>query len=43
MDAARADARGWADAARADLLELPAGPARTALEALCDFVVQRTG
>ena len=43
MDAARADARGWADAARADLLALPAGPARTALEALCDFVVQRTG
>ncbi len=43
MDAARADLKRWSGAARRDLLALPAGPARTAFEALCDFVVQRTG
>ncbi len=42
MDAARADLRGWADDARAVLGPLPAGPARAALEALCDVVVTRT-
>ena len=40
---ARAEARHWADEARECLKELPAGPARDALESMCDFVVTRTG
>jgi heptaprenyl diphosphate synthase len=43
MNQARADTRHWADRARAEILELPDGPARTAFENLCDFVVERTG
>ena len=42
MDAARGDLREWADAARAEIAGLPDGPARTAFEALCDYVVRRT-
>jgi heptaprenyl diphosphate synthase len=41
MEAARAEARRWADDARATLAPLPEGSVRTALEALCDTVVQR--
>jgi hypothetical protein len=40
---ARAEAHRWADDARASLVVLPAGPAREALELLCDYVVDRTG
>jgi heptaprenyl diphosphate synthase len=43
MDAARADLRRWAAAARAEIAGLPDVPARTAFEALCDYVVRRTG
>jgi heptaprenyl diphosphate synthase len=42
MDAARSDLRRWADDARSVLSPLPAGPARAALESLCDVVVSRT-
>ncbi|MEH3033363.1 MAG: polyprenyl synthetase family protein [Aeromicrobium erythreum] len=41
MDQARAYVQGEADAARALLDELPAGPARDALAALCDVVATR--
>lgn len=40
---ARADLRRWVDMARAEILALPEVPARAAFEALCDFVVERTG
>jgi len=40
---ARAEARRWADDARATLRDLPEGSARQALEVLCDYVVTRTG
>lgn len=43
MDRARADLRRWAEDARAELLTLPAIPARDALTHLCDYVVSRTG
>ncbi len=43
LSQARAQARRWADDARASLSVLPAIPARDALEALCDYVVDRTG
>jgi heptaprenyl diphosphate synthase len=43
MDAARGDLRRWAGAARAEIAGLPDAPARTAFEALCDYVVRRTG
>jgi heptaprenyl diphosphate synthase len=43
MDQARADARRWADLARAEISEMPDVPARAAFENLCDFVVDRTG
>ncbi len=39
---ARAVARQWADDARACLVPLPDGPARDALAAVCDYVVDRT-
>jgi heptaprenyl diphosphate synthase len=42
LDAARAEAQRWADAARAELAPLPDVPARRALESLCDAVVERT-
>ncbi|TYC18345.1 polyprenyl synthetase family protein [Actinomadura syzygii] len=43
MDRARADLRRWAEDARAELLTLPAIPARDAFTHLCDYVVSRTG
>jgi heptaprenyl diphosphate synthase len=43
LDEARAEARRWADSARECLAPLPAGPAREALEVLCDYVVERSG
>ncbi len=42
MAEARAEVRRWADDARAVLSPLPDFPARWALEALCDSVVDRT-
>jgi len=43
MDASRADMRRWAEAARRDIIGLPDVSARAAFEALCDFVVERSG
>ncbi len=43
MDMAKADTRRWAEAARTEILGLPDVPARGAFEALCEFVVERTG
>jgi heptaprenyl diphosphate synthase len=40
---AKTDLRRWADLARGEILALPEVPARAAFEALCDFVVERTG
>jgi heptaprenyl diphosphate synthase len=43
MDMAKADTRNWAELARTEILGLPDVPARAAFEALCEFVVERTG
>jgi heptaprenyl diphosphate synthase len=43
MGEARAVLKSWADDARSTLAPLPDGPAKAALEALCAFVVGRTG
>ncbi len=43
MRMARADLMRWAQLARDEILALPDVPARAAFEALCDFVVERTG
>jgi heptaprenyl diphosphate synthase len=43
MEMAKADTRRWAERARAEILELPDVPARSAFEALCEFVAERTG
>ncbi|MFC3994594.1 polyprenyl synthetase family protein [Nocardiopsis sediminis] len=43
MEQARASTGEWADKARSELASLPVGRARTAFEALCDYVVERTG
>jgi heptaprenyl diphosphate synthase len=43
MQMARADMKSWAQLAREEILALPDVPARAAFEALCDFVVERTG
>jgi heptaprenyl diphosphate synthase len=43
MAMAREDTRNWAEAARAEILCLPDVPARAAFEALCEYVVERTG
>ncbi|MFD3685043.1 polyprenyl synthetase family protein [Nocardiopsis sp. NPDC058631] len=43
MAEAEATLRGWADKAREELATLPEGPARHAFEALCDYVVERSG
>jgi heptaprenyl diphosphate synthase len=43
MDRARADLRRWTEDARTELGVLPDCPARAAFEALCDYVVSRTG
>jgi heptaprenyl diphosphate synthase len=42
MVEARAELGRWADAARAELTALPAGPARDALAQMCDVVVTRS-
>jgi heptaprenyl diphosphate synthase len=43
LDAARVEARAWADRARDTLAGLPDGSTRDALTALCDYVVTRSG
>ncbi|MEV2275851.1 polyprenyl synthetase family protein [Nocardiopsis sp. NPDC049922] len=43
MAEAEATLEGWADLARKELATLPQGPARDAFEALCDYVVRRSG
>ncbi|GAA0976736.1 MULTISPECIES: polyprenyl synthetase family protein [Nocardiopsidaceae] len=43
MAEAEATLRGWADKSRGELATLPEGPARNAFEALCDYVVERSG
>jgi heptaprenyl diphosphate synthase len=43
MNSARVTTRGYADAARVILADLPDVPARAALDALCDLVTDRTG
>lgn len=43
MAMAGADTRRWAELARTEILGLPDVPARAAFEALCEFVVERTG
>jgi heptaprenyl diphosphate synthase len=43
MQTARDDLRYWSQVARKEILALPDVPARSAFEALCDFVVERTG
>ncbi|MBV2361806.1 polyprenyl synthetase family protein [Streptomonospora nanhaiensis] len=43
MDEARATTREWAERARAELAALPEGAPRDAFEALCDYVVRRSG
>ncbi|GAB3130657.1 polyprenyl synthetase family protein [Microbispora hainanensis] len=43
MDQAREELARWIDRAKAALAGLPEIPARTALIALCDYVVERTG
>ncbi len=43
MHAARVDLQRRADEARGQVLALPDVPARAAFEALCDYVVERTG
>ena len=42
MKRARETVRTFAEEARAELAPLPAGPARDALEAVCDFIADRT-
>jgi heptaprenyl diphosphate synthase len=43
IELARSDTRRWAQTAREQILTLPDVPARAAFEALCAFVVERTG
>jgi heptaprenyl diphosphate synthase len=43
MEAARADLRSWVKVAREEISVLPDVPARAAFEALCGYVVDRTG
>ena len=43
MKQARATVRSYAEDARASLGPLPEGPARRAMETLCDFIADRTG
>lgn len=43
LDTARDDLRAWADTARDELATLPKGAPREAFEALCDYVVERSG
>ena len=43
MEAARSDLRRWAGQAREAISALPGAPARAAFEAMCEFVIDRTG
>jgi heptaprenyl diphosphate synthase len=43
MEMARADLKRWTDVAREEIAGLPDMPARAAFEALCEYVVERTG
>jgi heptaprenyl diphosphate synthase len=43
LEEARETVRTWISGARSLVAELPAVPARAAFEALCDFVITRTG
>ena len=43
MGLAREDCRHWAQVARDEIRTLPAVPARDAFEAICEFVVERSG
>ena len=43
LESAREEARRWASESRRTLEPLSEGPAKHALEALCDYVVNRTG
>jgi heptaprenyl diphosphate synthase len=43
LQEARSQAHEWSNSARDLLVTLPDVPARKALEALCDYVVNRTG
>jgi heptaprenyl diphosphate synthase len=43
MEQARAESRQWAERARAEIRGLPDVPARAAFEALCEYVVERSG
>jgi heptaprenyl diphosphate synthase len=43
MEMARSDTRRWAEVAKDEIAALPDVPARAAFEALCEFVVERTG
>ncbi|MQA84929.1 MAG: polyprenyl synthetase family protein [Streptosporangiales bacterium] len=43
MDRARVEALRWVDEARAELESLPDVPAKAAFQALCDYVLERTG
>ncbi|KHD78616.1 geranylgeranyl pyrophosphate synthase [Actinoplanes utahensis] len=43
MKRARETVRGYAEEARARLAPLPDGPAKRAMESLCDFIADRTG
>ncbi len=43
MEMAKADLRHWAHLARTEILALPDVPAKAAFEAMCDFVIERTG
>lgn len=43
LESAREEARRWATDARRNLEPVPSGICRDALEALCDYVVNRTG
>ncbi|MEV5412387.1 polyprenyl synthetase family protein [Thermopolyspora sp. NPDC052614] len=43
MERARGELLAWVERAKADIAGLPDIPAKTALTALCDFVVERTG
>jgi heptaprenyl diphosphate synthase len=42
LEESRREVRRWADAARSELVGLPDGPARRALEEICDAVVTRS-
>jgi heptaprenyl diphosphate synthase len=43
MKRARETVRSYAERSRTALIGLPTGPARQAMESLCDFIADRTG